>query len=264
MSGYRIARPWPRRSIARPSASPSTARRYSGFAGDTLASALLANGVHLMGRSFKYHRPRGVVAAGSEEPNALVTGRATTARYDAEPARDPGGALRRARRRQPEPLAQPRLRCRRDQRPARRRCFSAGFYYKTFMWPRTRFWDRLYEPLIRRAAGLGGRRPSPTPTATPAASRTATCWSSAPARPGLPRRWRAGRAGRASSSCDEQAEIGGSLLAEPAAMIDGKPAGDWLARHARRPWRARPTCGCCRAPRRSATTTRTWSASPSG
>src|ERR1700712_2278197 len=48
-------------------------RRYEGYAGDTLASALLANGVHLVGRSFKYHRPRGIMSAGSEEPNALVT-----------------------------------------------------------------------------------------------------------------------------------------------------------------------------------------------
>src|SRR5580704_5642606 len=56
-------------------------RAYSGFAGDTLASALLANDVHLMGRSFKYHRPRGVLAAGAEEPNALVTIRRDAARY---------------------------------------------------------------------------------------------------------------------------------------------------------------------------------------
>src|SRR3954464_9383169 len=48
-------------------------RQYEGFAGDTLASALLANGVHLVGRSFEYHRPRGILSAGSEEPNALVT-----------------------------------------------------------------------------------------------------------------------------------------------------------------------------------------------
>ena len=54
---------------------------YSGFAGDTLASALLANGVHLVGRSFKYHRPRGILAAGSEEPNALVTVSRDAARY---------------------------------------------------------------------------------------------------------------------------------------------------------------------------------------
>ena len=56
-------------------------RAYSGFAGDTLASALLANGVHLMGRSFKYHRPRGALAAGAEEPNALVAVRRDAARY---------------------------------------------------------------------------------------------------------------------------------------------------------------------------------------
>ena len=55
-------------------------RDYTGFAGDTLASALLANGVHLFGRSFKYHRPRGVLGAGSEEPNALVTVRRDSAR----------------------------------------------------------------------------------------------------------------------------------------------------------------------------------------
>src|ERR1700692_5141553 len=54
---------------------------YRGFAGDTLASALLANGVHLVGRSFKYHRPRGLLAAGSEEPNALVTVSRDAARY---------------------------------------------------------------------------------------------------------------------------------------------------------------------------------------
>ena len=62
----------PDRPRAARSASPSTAPRYQGFAGDTLASALLANGVHLVGRSFKYHRPRGIFSAGAEEPNALV------------------------------------------------------------------------------------------------------------------------------------------------------------------------------------------------
>src|SRR4051794_39671657 len=48
-------------------------KHFDGFPGDTLASALLAHGVHLVGRSFKYHRPRGIMSAGSEEPNALVT-----------------------------------------------------------------------------------------------------------------------------------------------------------------------------------------------
>src|SRR6516225_2207979 len=55
-------------------------RSYEGYPGDTLASALLANGVHLVGRSFKYHRPRGILSAGSEEPNALVTVRRDSAR----------------------------------------------------------------------------------------------------------------------------------------------------------------------------------------
>ena len=123
-------------------------RDYSGFEGDTLASALLANDVRLMGRSFKYHRPRGVLSAGSEEPNALVTLRQTpniraTVQeiYDGLDARaqNYAGSLR------ADALAindwlSPFL--------------GAGFYYKTFMWPRS-FWEKLYEPVIRRAAGLG-------------------------------------------------------------------------------------------------------------
>ena len=128
-------------------------KQLSGFAGDTLASAMLANDVHLVGRSFKYHRPRGILSAGSEEPNALVTidrgpGRVTPnlratqqELFDGLTARSQNhfpslrfdlGAL--------AGLAAPLL--------------SAGFYYKTFMWPRAG-WKRLYEPAIRRAAGLG-------------------------------------------------------------------------------------------------------------
>ncbi|WP_371227494.1 sarcosine oxidase subunit alpha family protein [Roseovarius sp. 2305UL8-3] len=125
---------------------------YQGFEGDTLASALLANDVRLVGRSFKYHRPRGILTAGSEEPNALVTlglegaqepnARATTTElYE--------GLLARSQNRWPSlgfdilglnDWAAPFL--------------SAGFYYKTFMWPKA-FWEKLYEPVIRRAAGLG-------------------------------------------------------------------------------------------------------------
>ena len=82
----------------------------TGYRGDTLASALLANGVRLVGRSFKYHRPRGILTAGSEEPNALVelrNGRAARAQYP----RDHHRALRRAVRREPEPLAIAEIRC---------------------------------------------------------------------------------------------------------------------------------------------------------
>src|SRR6218665_3707274 len=122
------------------------------FAGDTLASALLANNEVLVGRSFKYHRPRGVLTAGSAEPNALVTigtggrrepnTRATVAElFDGLSAisqnRWPSlafdlGAM--------NGLLSPFL--------------GAGFYYKTFIWPAA-FWEKVYEPLIRRAAGLG-------------------------------------------------------------------------------------------------------------
>jgi heterotetrameric sarcosine oxidase alpha subunit len=125
---------------------------YQGFQGDTLASALLASGVRLVGRSFKYHRPRGIMTAGPEEPNALVelrsgarcepnTRATTTELFD--------GLEAQSQNRWPSlrydvsavnSLLSP--------------LFVAGFYYKTFMWPAA-FWERVYEPLIRRAAGLG-------------------------------------------------------------------------------------------------------------
>ena len=127
-------------------------RCYTGHPGDTLASALLAHGTRLFGRSFKYHRPRGVLSAGSQEPNALVTLRSgaraepntratTTELFDGL-----------------EALSQnrwPSLAC---DLMAVNQLFApllvAGFYYKTFMWP-ARAWEKLYEPAIRRAAGLG-------------------------------------------------------------------------------------------------------------
>jgi sarcosine oxidase, subunit alpha len=136
-------------------------RALTGFAGDTLASALIANGVHLVGRSFKYHRPRGIMSAGSDEPNALVTVIRDRARqapnlratqveiYEGLTAIsqnrwpsldfDIGGINDRV-----SPL------------------LPAGFYYKTFMWPRG-FWEKVYEPRIRAAAGLGRVPEGPDP-----------------------------------------------------------------------------------------------------
>ena len=127
-------------------------KAYDGFAGDTLASALLANGVRLVGRSFKYHRPRGILSAGPEEPNALVELRtgarrepniaATTVElHDGLEAASQNRWL--SLRFDPLALVGPFA-----------SFMTAGFYYKTFMWPRS-FWEKLYEPLIRRAAGLG-------------------------------------------------------------------------------------------------------------
>jgi sarcosine oxidase subunit alpha len=133
---------------------------FSGFAGDTLASALLGNGVSLMGRSFKYHRPRGVVTAGSAEPNALVTvgeggRREPNARATMVELHE--GLVAESQNRWPSlrfdvgavnGLLSPFL--------------SAGFYYKTFMWPAA-LWEKLYEPAIRRAAGLGRAGVAPDP-----------------------------------------------------------------------------------------------------
>ena len=161
-------------------------RDYQGFAGDTLASALLANGVHLMGRSFKYHRPRGILAAGSEEPNALVTVVRDDARKTpnlrATQVELYDGLVAHSQNRWPS-LAIDVGRV----NDWLSRFFPAGFYYKTFMWPR-KAWKSLYEPIIRRAAGLGSRPRAPTPIATHSAMRIATCsWSAAVPR-ALPQR----------------------------------------------------------------------------
>ncbi len=126
---------------------------YQGFAGDTLASALLANGVHLVGRSFKYHRPRGILSAGAEEPNALVTvirdAARTTPNLRATQVELYEGLIAESQNRWPSlKLDFGRI------NDALSAFFPAGFYYKTFMWPK-KAWKALYEPAIRRAAGLG-------------------------------------------------------------------------------------------------------------
>ena len=206
-------------------------RDYTGFAGDTLASALLANGVHLLGRSFKYHRPRGILGAGPEEPNALVTVRRDSARvtpnvratqvelYDGLEAysqnRWPSLALDFGA---VSGLLSPFI--------------PAGFYYKTFMWPREA-WRRLYEPKIRAAAGLGRAPEEADPDAY--ANRFAHCdvlvAGAGPA--GLAAAAAAAASGARVILCDDQPEMGGSLLSEPAehsdAMIEGQPADRWLA-----------------------------------
>ncbi len=132
-------------------------REYQGREGDTLASALLASGVLLMGRSFKYHRPRGVVGAGSEEPNALVVfdrgaGRVAT-NVRATTLEIFEGLVARSQNNWPSL---------KTDLGAFNNMFSmffpAGFYNKTFMWPKS-FWDKVYEPFIRGMAGLG---PAPT------------------------------------------------------------------------------------------------------
>ncbi|MBS8275684.1 sarcosine oxidase subunit alpha family protein [Thalassospira tepidiphila] len=197
----------------------------SGFGGDTVASALLANGKQLVGRSFKYHRPRGILTAGAAEPNALLTigrdgrrdpnTRATMAElFDGLEARsqncwpnvnfDIGAA---------NGLLGPLL--------------GAGFYYKTFMWPAA-FWEKVYEPLIRKAAGLGRASYDPDP------GYYEKCWAhcdllvigAGPA--GLAAALTAGRAGARVIVADEGAQLGGGFLAE-GSPVGGKPADTVLA-----------------------------------
>ncbi|MCT4683618.1 MAG: 2Fe-2S iron-sulfur cluster-binding protein, partial [Roseicyclus sp.] len=127
-------------------------RSVTGYKGDTVASALLGKGVRLMGRSFKYHRPRGVLTAGSEEPNALLEvgqGAAMTPNTRATVQEIYSGLTVQSQNRI-GPLDRDLLSINDALWPF----LGAGFYYKTFMWPRA-FWERVYEPVIRRAAGLG-------------------------------------------------------------------------------------------------------------
>ncbi len=127
-------------------------KKLFGYEGDTIASALIANGIHLVGRSFKYHRPRGFFGAGVEEPNAklqvefnghsepnvnatemeLVEGLSATSQNCWPSVNFDVGAINNFLK----------------------MFFPAGFYYKTFMWPKS-FWYKIYEPFIRKAAGLG-------------------------------------------------------------------------------------------------------------
>jgi len=159
MTAFRLAEGG-RIDRARPLEFSFDGRKFQGFQGDTLASALLANDVFLVGRSFKYHRPRGVMSAGIEETNALVAvgegGRLDT-NSRATMVELYGGLVARSLNRWPSLGL---------DLGAINGWFSpllvAGFYYKTFMWPR-RLWQSLYEPLIRRAAGIGEAPAQPDP-----------------------------------------------------------------------------------------------------
>jgi len=198
---------------------------YEGHPGDTLASALLANGVHLIGRSFKYHRPRGIVTAGADEPNALVQlarGARTEPNTRATQQELYEGLSAESQNRWPSlsfdlgalndvfsPL------------------FPAGFYYKTFMWPPGPRWWLKYEHLIRRAAGLGRapREPDPDYYQHRFAHCDVLVIGGGPA--GLAAAQVAARCGARVMLCDENAAFGGSLRGD-ATPIDGAPGTSWV------------------------------------
>lgn len=213
---------------SRPVSFTFDGRTVAGLEGDTVASALLANGVHLMGRSFKYHRPRGVISAGSEEPNALIgTTRGDAGRFEPNTRATMQEVYQglQAESQNRWPTLSFDVGVVNDHLYM---LFSAGFYYKTFMWPRS-FWDKVYEPIIRRAAGLGKAPTAPDPDSY--ASRNLHCdvliVGAGPA--GLAAALSAARAGADVVVVDEHAEMGGALLSEPGVRIDGAGAWNWLA-----------------------------------
>ena len=207
---------------SRPLSFAFDGRAYRGFAGDTLASALLANGVHLVGRSFKYHRPRGIYTAGVEEPNALVS-------------------LRKGDRHEPNAAATtvelfdgleafsqnrwPSLDF--DVMSVIDRFstfFAAGFYYKTFMGPTRGAW-MFYEKFIRRAAGFGDPPAGRDPDRYEKGHAFCDVVVVGGGPSGVAAALFAGRSGARVVLVEDGAELGGSLLARPA----GGETDTWLA-----------------------------------
>ena len=191
--------------------------------GDTLASALLANAVRLVGRSFKYHRPRGIFSAGSEEPSALVqlrkgaalepNTRATTIEMFeglSATSQNHRGSLEHDILAVND-LLSPFL--------------SAGFYYKTFMWPKA-FWEKLYEPIIRSAAGLGKLSGMEDPDTYDHGYLHCDVVIIGAGPAGLAAALAAGRAGLRVILADEDFRMGGRLNAETYA-VDGMDGADW-------------------------------------
>jgi sarcosine oxidase subunit alpha len=198
---------------------------YSGHAGDTLASALLANGVRLMARSFKYHRPRGPISAGSEEPNALVelrSGARQEPNTRATVVELFDGLVAQSQNRWPSLSF--------DAMAINDRFntfFTAGFYYKTFMWPAA-FWEKVYEPIIRRAAGLGSLSRLEDPDDYDKGFLHCDLLVIGAGPSGLMAALTAGRAGLRVILADEDFRMGGRLNAETLAVGDQSGA-DWAA-----------------------------------
>jgi sarcosine oxidase subunit alpha len=199
-------------------------KNFRGFAGDSLAAALLANDQMLVGRSFKYHRPRGIVASGAEEPNALVNmgfeGRfepnqrvTTTEVFDGLTATSQNhwpslefdvGAVN----------------------SLFARFMPAGFYYKTFLFPRFA-WKHVFEPVIRRAAGLGRAPKSRDADRYEYAYDFCDILIAGGGIAGLQAALVAGKAGARVILCEQTAHWGGRAPVD-GDLIDGKPAQDWV------------------------------------
>ncbi|CAM4330554.1 sarcosine oxidase subunit alpha family protein [Palleronia rufa] len=227
---HRLSRPGRRIDPARALHFTFDGAPHRGFAGDTLASALLGAGRILMGRSFKYHRPRGPVTAGQDEPNALV-------------GLGQGGRFEPNQRATATPLFEGLTAISQNRWPSLEhdvgsvnarlsRFLPAGFYYKTFLWPAS-FWKKVYEPVIRASAGLG--RPPEGPDADRYEHLHTHCDLAIVGGgiAGLAAALEAGRAGRRVLLMEQDTIWGGRTVTDGAidgTTIDGLDPAAWVAR----------------------------------
>ena len=198
-------------------------KKYFGYEGDTLASALLANGIHLVGRSFKYHRPRGFFGAGVDEPNAkvqLYKGAKTEPNANATEVELVEGLIGKSQNCWPSVsfdfgainnLFQ--------------KFFPAGFYYKTFMWPKS-FWYKVYEPIIRKAAGLGVAPLKPDPDRYEHKYEYCDVLIAGSGPSGLASALAAAKNGARVILAEDKSRFGGSLLVDEV-TIGNKKGKEW-------------------------------------
>jgi sarcosine oxidase, subunit alpha len=224
MSSHRVSNPAARIDLSKPMSFSFDGKILNGFAGDTLASALLANGQRMLGRSFKYGRPRGIVGAGAEEPNALVqveTGALTIPNLKATQVELYEGLN--ARRTTGWPSLEFDAKSFGGNFS---RFMPAGFYYKTFKWPAA-LWPR-FEHVIRHAAGYGSAPIESDPETYDHSNHHTQVLVVGGGAGGLLAALDAGRSGLRVILLDEQNELGGWLLSSPNATVSNSSARAWI------------------------------------